>query len=158
MQKLGTMAVFVRIQQVDHLGPAHARIHTFQGHVVPRTKRVGPHKFENWPRLSLCSSFGMFLSSTRFPNASHTLPVARERAMYCSANEAVSIFWDVFKFVLSKRILWRQTMTLKLNDFQHGIEEVRDRVASLIGERLTGDKDDMFTGCWAGPQQCRIWR
>lgn len=44
-------------------------------------------------------------------------------------------------------------MTLKLNDFQHGIEEVRDRVASLIGERLTGDKDDMFTGCWAGPQQ-----
>jgi hypothetical protein len=44
-------------------------------------------------------------------------------------------------------------MAPKTNDFQHGIEEVRDRVASLIGERLTGDKDDMFTGHWAGPQR-----
>ena len=42
-------------------------------------------------------------------------------------------------------------MTLKLNDFQHGIEEVRDRVASLIGERLTGDKRRMTCSRDAGP-------
>ena len=75
----------------------------------PKTKRSNAkcslaqndsdHTSLNWPRLSLCSSLGMFSSSTRFPNASHTLPVARDRAMYCSANEDRGgvHFWGFFR-------------------------------------------------------------
>ena len=44
-------------------------------------------------------------------------------------------------------------MTLVANDFQQGIKEVRERVPGLIGKRITGDKDQMFTGLWDGPQQ-----
>ena len=44
-------------------------------------------------------------------------------------------------------------MTLVANDFQQGIKEVRERVLGLIGKRITGDKDHMFTGCWDGPQR-----
>ena len=44
-------------------------------------------------------------------------------------------------------------MTLVANDFQQGIKEVRERVPGLIGKRITGDKDHMFTGCWDGPQR-----
>ncbi len=44
-------------------------------------------------------------------------------------------------------------MTLVANGFQDGIDEVRKRMNGLIGKRLTGDKDHMFTGCWDGPQR-----
>jgi hypothetical protein len=43
---------------------------------------------------------------------------------------------------------------LATNDFQNGINEVREYItANLIGKEIIGDKDHMFTGSWGGPQQ-----
>ena len=42
---------------------------------------------------------------------------------------------------------------LTINDFQNGIEQVREYMPHLIGKELTGDKDHMFTGSWDGPQK-----
>lgn len=44
-------------------------------------------------------------------------------------------------------------MPLATNDFQNGIEQVRESIPDLIGKTITGDKDHMFTGCWDGPQR-----
>lgn len=44
-------------------------------------------------------------------------------------------------------------MPLVTNDFQDGIKEVREYIPRLIGKEITGDKDHMFTGNWAGPQK-----
>ena len=72
------MAVFVRIQKVNHLRPAHARIHTFQGHVVPRTKRLGPHKLE-LATTELVQQLGNVLELDAVPKRiAHTSGGARE--------------------------------------------------------------------------------
>lgn len=42
-----------------------------------------------------------------------------------------------------------------VNDFQEGIEEVRARLASVVGCRIVMDRDDAFTGCWNGPLHVR---
>ena len=39
------------------------------------------------------------------------------------------------------------------NDFQEGISEVRASIPSLIGQRVTCDKDHAFTQLWDGPQR-----
>jgi len=39
------------------------------------------------------------------------------------------------------------------NAFQEGINEVRAAIRSLIGQRISCDKDDAFTELWGGPQQ-----
>ena len=41
------------------------------------------------------------------------------------------------------------------NDFQDGIEEVRERLEALVGRQVIMDKDDAFTGFWSGPQRVK---
>ncbi len=44
-------------------------------------------------------------------------------------------------------------MPFATNDFQDGIQEVRNYMPRLLGKKITGDKDHMFTKHWDGPQR-----
>jgi hypothetical protein len=77
------------------------------------------------------------------------------------ARQATSVLWRKLTgtddaTVRAPEALLGETEVSKTgtNDFQHGISEVRKFVAEkCIGRLITCDKDDAFSGSWAGPQR-----